>query len=281
MHVVMGVAVNKVSVECIKRDREVEIIREVTRAIYRWEQGTTSNAINMDDHEMFTMIVILTNRLRCNHPLPSLLMNRVPNRDKPMYKCTVVVSPLVDEWKKEVHPGNTHAPKPIMICIRHHKDSVTVCSILVPWGIWADKLMVHASRSAKVTGSIEPGDSRMVYMYATTELGAISELNEHWVEIRVGVELLKEKASDKLRELWLANVGCQFWKVLGISAFCYDVPFHTLISIRLASQWSKWLTRTCCELDSIHNLWTCNCPMIIASLLIDGWQQKWMFTIHR
>ena len=96
--------------------------------------------------------------------------------------------------------------------------------------------MVHASHSTKVTGSIEPGNGRMVYMYATTELGAISELNEHQVEIRVSVELLKEKASDELRELRLANVGYQFRQVLGISAFCYDVPFHTLISIHSASQ---------------------------------------------
>ena len=34
MHVVIGIVVNEVSVECIKRDREVEVIREVTRAIY-------------------------------------------------------------------------------------------------------------------------------------------------------------------------------------------------------------------------------------------------------
>ena len=96
--------------------------------------------------------------------------------------------------------------------------------------------MVHASHSTKVTGSVEPGNSRMVYMYATTELGEISELNEHQVEIRVGVELLEDKVSDKLRELRLANVGCQFQQVLRIPAFCYDIPFHTLISIHLASQ---------------------------------------------
>ena len=76
----------------------------------------------------------------------------------------------------------------------------------------------------------------MVCMYVTTELGAISEWNEHWVEIKVNIELLEEKASDKLRELWLVNVGCQFWQELWIFAFYYDVPFHTMISICLASQ---------------------------------------------
>ena len=86
----------------------------------------------MDDRKMFVTIAMLAHRLRCNHPLPSLLVNRVPNRDKPMHKCTVVVSPLVDKREKEVHPGDTHSPKTIMICICRHKDGVTVCSILVP-----------------------------------------------------------------------------------------------------------------------------------------------------
>lgn len=132
MHMVIGVVVDKVGVERIKRNGEMEVIREVTRAIYRREQGTPSNAINMDDREMFATIVLLTHRLGCNHPLPSLLVNRVPNREKPMHKCAVVVSPLVDEREKEVHPGNTHAPKTIKICICRHKDGVAACSIPVP-----------------------------------------------------------------------------------------------------------------------------------------------------
>ena len=35
MHMVIGVVVNEVGVERIKRNREMEVIREVTRAIYR------------------------------------------------------------------------------------------------------------------------------------------------------------------------------------------------------------------------------------------------------
>ena len=97
MHMVIGIVVNKVSVECIKRSRKMEVIREVSRAIYRREQGTTSDAINMDDCKIFAMVVTITQKFGLNHPLPSLLMNRVPNKGKPMYKCTVVVNPLIDE----------------------------------------------------------------------------------------------------------------------------------------------------------------------------------------
>ena len=48
MHMMISIVVNKACVECIERTREIKRIRdsEVSRAIFRQEQGTMSNATN-------------------------------------------------------------------------------------------------------------------------------------------------------------------------------------------------------------------------------------------
>jgi len=82
VHVVISVVVNEVGVKCVKRSREMKSVREVSRAIHRREQGTTSNAINMNHCKMFMTILAITHELGLDHPLPMLEVSCAPQREQ-------------------------------------------------------------------------------------------------------------------------------------------------------------------------------------------------------
>ena len=62
-----------------------------------------------------------------------------------------------------------------MIQVGSHEDHVMLYSLSVPQGVGPNEFTVYPTCSTKIAGSIEPSNGRVVDMYLTIELRAISE----------------------------------------------------------------------------------------------------------
>ena len=189
----IGMVINKVAAKCIKGIREMKGIREKSSAIHRWKQGTMSNAVYMNHCKIWESVMAIANELRLNNPLASFLMHWFTNRYKPVNKRTVVVHTLINKWEEQVHPPHTHSQEAIMVQVSSHKDHVMLYSLSVPQGVVLNEFMVYPTCSTKIAGSIESSDGRVVDMYLTIELRAISKWDWHGVEIGIGCGLFKQK----------------------------------------------------------------------------------------
>ena len=200
MHMMISEVVNEVGTKSVKTGREMYVICDISWTVYRGEEGTSSNTVDMDNCKIFTSVVTGANKFGLDYPLSSFVMNWLSNRYEPMYEGAVIVYLLMHKWEEEIHPSNTHAHKSTVVWIGScDKHSVIAWIFAMPYRIGSNKLVVHACSSTEVTWSIVSGSCRVIYENAAIELRAIVKRDFCRINVVSDSVLIKEEVPDKRR----------------------------------------------------------------------------------